>query len=87
MFLIKTTNDEVFGSFISAYPCYNPRVQFIGTQESFVFKISPGDFELHHSSEMNNFFMFADWKSLTIGSGGDGPAIRLDEDLHQGRTS
>jgi len=31
--------------------------------------------------------MFCDYKNLTIGSEGDGPAIRLDQDLFKGRTS
>lgn len=52
-----------------------------------MFKISPGQYEVYHSSGLNNFFLFSDWKSITIGSGGDGPAIRLDQDLHDGRTS
>ena len=31
--------------------------------------------------------MHCDDKTLTIGSGGDGPAIRLDQDLFKGRTA
>ena len=31
--------------------------------------------------------MLCEYKSLTIGSGGDGPAIRLDQDLFNGSTS
>lgn len=31
--------------------------------------------------------MYCEYKCLTIGSGGDGPAIRLDETLTNGRTS
>jgi hypothetical protein len=86
LLLIKTTKDEVFGAFITAFPTFNPRVTFVGTQESFVFKVCPGDFEVYDSSGVNNFYMHADFNSITIGSGGDGPAIRLDKDLHEGRT-
>ena len=31
--------------------------------------------------------MYCEYKCLTIGSGGDGPAIRLDEKMTEGRTS
>ena len=31
--------------------------------------------------------MYCEYKCLTIGSGGDGPAIRLDETVTNGRTS
>jgi hypothetical protein len=31
LFLIKTTKNQIFGAFVSAYPTYNPRVQFKGS--------------------------------------------------------
>ena len=31
--------------------------------------------------------MMCEYKSLTIGSGEDGPAIRLDQDLYNGSTA
>ena len=35
----------------------------------------------------NKYYMFCESKQLTIGSGGGGPAIHLDSELHKGNTN
>lgn len=40
-----------------------------------------------NSSNKNKFFLHCDWDTLSIGSGGDGPAIRLKENVANGSTS
>ena len=35
--------------------------------------------QVFHSTGENQYFMLCEYKALTIGSEGDGPAIRLDE--------
>lgn len=87
LFLVHTKNDEVFGAFVTAFPCYDSRLKFVGTSESFVFRIRPGGFESYRASGANNFFFHSEYKALTFGSGGDGPAIRIDEELYKGRTA
>ena len=62
------------------------KAKFQGSSESFVFKVQPGDFEYFPATSLNKYYMYCEYKSLTIGSEGDGPAIRLDEKLTNGRT-
>ena len=86
LILVQTKDDKVFGAFVTAFPYYDPKKAFIGTQESFVFRVRPGDFQCYQKQQdglrfdpsQNTHFMHCDYKALTIGSGGDGPAIRLD---------
>jgi len=74
---------------LTAFPSYNPRVLYSGTHESFVFSvISESRVEQYQSEdEENRYYLNCDYKSLSIGNGGDGPAIRLDEELHKGRSN
>lgn len=88
LMLVRTERDFVFGAFISSFPLYSARRQFKGTQESFVFSVRPGPLTVYQAEqEANSYYMLCDYKNLTIGSGGDGPAISLDAELFKGWTS
>ena len=87
LLIIQTGKEEVFGAFISAFPFNGIKDQFVGTVESFVFRMQPGDFQRWEGSGANHHFMLCQNDGLTIGAGGDGPAISLDQELFRGSTS
>ena len=88
LLLIHTTSEAKFGAFISAFPKFNPKSTFVGTSESFVFSFSPRKFTMHQAPlELNKYYMHCDLKNISIGSGYDGPAIRIDENLNKGISS
>ena len=89
LLLIQTQENKRFGAFITAFPCYNPRVIFKGTHESFVFSIEDDEsVDIFQTIEPNNdYYLSCDYKSFSVGAGGDGPAIRLDNELHKGWTN
>ena len=84
--MIQTTSGSKFGAFISAFPSFDPRVTFIGTFESLVFQFKP--FKYHQAiSETNKYYMHCNLNYISIGSGFDGPAIRIDEKLSSGTSA
>ena len=88
--MVKTTNGDIFGAFITAFPVYQMKKKFIGTQESFVFGTTKEDNQIpkvFYATGSNLYFMLCESESLTIGSEGDGPAIRLDKYLYEGSTN
>jgi hypothetical protein len=91
LIIVQTSKDEVFGAFITAFPAYDARVNFLGTAESFVFRVKPGEFECFQRPKGdpngNYFFLHLGLKTLVVGSGGKGPAFSLDEELFAGRTN
>lgn len=86
--LVKTKTNAVFGSFVTAFPAYNAKTRFLGTHESFVFYVDNETVQVFTTEEEeNNYYMSCDYKNLSIGSGGDGPAIIINDELHKGFTN
>ena len=44
-------------------------------------------FDFFKASLVNEYFCLFDYKNITIGSGGDGPAIRLNDQMYDGSTN
>lgn len=88
LIVIKTDKGSTFGAFVSGFPTWKNQKAFVGTQESFAFSFDDEHkLNIFRSSTKNNFYMMSDHNGLTIGSGGDGPAIMLNKDLFKGSTS
>lgn len=88
LILIRTQTGHTFGAFISAFPTWKNQKAFVGTQESFAFNFDNSHkLNIFKSTCKNKFYMMSDHNGLTIGSGGDGPAIMLNKDLFKGSTS
>lgn len=88
LILIHTTSESKFGAFISAFPSFDPRNPFVGTSDSFVFSLAPFGFKMYQAkSETNKYYMECNPNYISIGSGFDGPAIRVDGNLGKGSTN
>lgn len=88
LLLLKTTNSETFGYFATEAwePCKDR--QYYGTGESFIFKVNDKDeVKVYKWSKKNSLFMCSTSSFIGIGSGGDGFAICLDENLEKGTTN
>uniref|UniRef100_F1KR71 TBC1 domain family member 24 n=1 Tax=Ascaris suum TaxID=6253 RepID=F1KR71_ASCSU len=99
LFVIKSSNGEVFGAYCSAswaerYDAHErARSRYFGTGESFVWKVDVESGQLcvytwvgnrgHCADNCPQMFMAADDKSLVIGSGG-GDAIAIRDELYRG---
>uniref|UniRef100_F1KQI5 TBC1 domain family member 24 n=1 Tax=Ascaris suum TaxID=6253 RepID=F1KQI5_ASCSU len=102
LFVIKSSNGEVFGAYCSAswaerYDAHErARSRYFGTGESFVWKVDVESGQLcvytwvgnrgHCADNCPQMFMAADDKSLVIGSGG-GDAIAIRDELYRGISS
>ncbi|XP_064638457.1 GTPase-activating protein skywalker-like isoform X2 [Lineus longissimus] len=98
LIVVKTSNGEVFGAYCSADWAERKKIDslsYFGTGETFVFSLKPErrKFEWVGIGKQSrdvptnaHMFMAGNNTVLTIG-GGDGEAIRLDEELHQGMSS
>ena len=53
LLIIHTGNEEIFGAFISAFPFNGVKDQFVGTVESFVFLMQPGEYQRWEGSATN----------------------------------
>lgn len=45
LFLFQTEDDQVFGAFVTAFPAHHPKLKFVGSQQSFLFRVRPSGFE------------------------------------------
>lgn len=87
MFLIiKTTDGDIFGAFLDTVIVQSV-TYYIGSDESFLFAFNQDRRACYYSAKVNNQYCVGGKDYLQIGSGGDGPAIRLNESLQEGQTS
>lgn len=77
--LIKSDNGAVFGAFFTERIKTN-KDHFKGSSDNFVFQIRP-TYNAYLSSGTNPYYYFCDGKNLYIGSGGQGNALAIGDDL------
>jgi len=82
---IKSLDGAVFGCFLDTFPTVTTFSQFQGGDESFVFMLKPGQCHWNTTYD-NDYFMLCEPTYMTVGAKGDGPAIRLDEKLKNGKS-
>lgn len=87
LMVVETSRHEIFGCFITGYPMHQRGTPFVGTAESFVFTFGKEGFKPYLATNRNEWFMLCELECLTIGSGDDGPALRIDRDLNMGTTN
>jgi len=61
-------------------PKENGENKYVGEAENFVFSLDPALVQ-YKSTQKNDNYLLCHPTYLTIGQGGDGPAIRLNEDF------
>ncbi|XP_012678286.2 nuclear receptor coactivator 7 [Clupea harengus] len=84
LLVIKDSNDQMFGSFLS-HPL-RPSDKFYGTGETFVYLLHPR-FKCFKWTGENSFFIKGDLDSFAIGGGSGHFGLWLDETLYLGRSS
>ncbi|KAG5265862.1 hypothetical protein AALO_G00247170 [Alosa alosa] len=84
LIVIKDSNDQMFGSFLS-HPL-RPSDKFYGTGETFLFLLHPR-FKCFKWTGENSFFIKGDLDSFAIGGGSGHFGLWLDETLYLGRSS
>lgn len=84
LLVIKDSNDQMFGSFLS-HPL-RPSDKFYGTGETFLFLLHPR-FKCFKWTGENSFFIKGDLDSFAIGGGSGHFGLWLDETLYLGRSS
>ncbi|CAH1781490.1 unnamed protein product [Owenia fusiformis] len=96
--VVKTTKNEIFGAYCSANweerKQMDKKLSFFGTGETFLFSLHPQ--AVHYpwvgiNSRGNvpfnqHMFMSGDHQGITIGGGGGGQGLQLDNNLDKGRT-
>lgn len=85
LILIRTIQGGIIGCLIDDMPIETTLNEFQGSLDSFVFSLHP-QVKCFKATGNNDFQMLADSSYLAIGMGGEGPALRVDETLNQGRT-
>jgi len=84
VFVLKTTTGDIFGGFCGQVFKIT-QVYYLGSEECFVFSLQPKR-ELYKSANLNSFFLCCDTDYFSFGGGGEGEAIRINEDLATGVT-
>ncbi len=83
-FCIKTPSGSVFGGFCTAMFKIT-QVYYVGSEESYVYTLQPKR-AIYKSAGLNTFFLCCDNNYFTFGGGGEGEAIRVNEDFASGAT-
>ena len=85
LLVVRTAAGDVFGAFVTSVPVATMRFTFRGTFGSFVFRLAAdGVVTFKTEEEVNKYYMQCAFDSLSVGQGGDGPAIYLDKELFKG---
>ena len=82
--ILKTSTGSVFGAFCNKV-FQLTEVYYLGSEDTFVFTLYPNR-EIFKSQGLNMYFLRCDNTYFSIGNGGDGEAIRLNEDFGHGPT-
>ena len=82
--LVESTQGEIFGAFVDAIPSQNSN-KFVGTTDAFVFTLHPSVNKYPATNLNQQIVLFAD-NYFAVGFGDEGPALRVDDKLKQGRT-
>ena len=86
LLLIETTSFQVFGAFIDDVFFTKPKSgRYIGSKDCFVFTVKP-DLRVFHDKEKNQRHLLQELNYFSIGGGGEGAAIRVNEMLDYGYT-
>lgn len=85
IFCIKSHTGCVFGGFCNQV-FQLTQIYYLGNEDSFVFSILPNR-EVFKAGNENNFYLLCDTTYFAYGGGGEGEAIRLNEDLESGSTN
>jgi len=85
IFLIKITTSQVFGGFCDKMFKLT-QVYYIGSDSSFVFGLKP-EREVYRSKCVNTYFLCCDTDHVSFGGGGEGEAIRINENFETGETN
>jgi len=84
--IIKSDKNTIFGAFIDQV--FKPDwtgIKYTGSDECFVFSLFPQEAKFA-ASKKNSDHLVCAGDYISIGNGGDGPAIYLDEELNNGQT-
>jgi len=81
--LIESEDGAVFGALVDSIPVCSSKFQSSG--ESFVFTLHP-EVNKYPFTGKNNYVSLFAMDYFTIGTGNDGPALRVDELLKIGRS-
>ncbi len=82
IFCLRTTGGNVFGGFCNKVFKIT-QVYYLGTEDSFVFTLVPKR-EVFKSAGTNTFYLCCDYTYFSFGGGGDGEAIRINDDFATG---
>lgn len=85
IFCLKTGTGAIFGGFFSQV-FQLTQIYYIGSEDSFVFTILPAR-QLFKAVNANNFYLLCDTSYFSCGAGGEGEAIRINEDLESGSSN
>ena len=83
----KGVESSLFGAYVDLVPSVlpsNPNT-FQGQSDCFVFTFSPHPKKFSSSNSNDRYCLFKN-EYFTIGSGGEGPALRIDESLTSGKS-
>lgn len=84
LFLIQTTNDEVFGGFMEQNIKLTDKVKYITPPQSLLFSVRP-EMKVYFPKETDEIVCFEPG-AIRFGYGTDGPAISICFDLQEGQT-
>ncbi|KAL5491003.1 hypothetical protein EMCRGX_G016216 [Ephydatia muelleri] len=84
--VVRTTNDEVFGAFISSELVGRHGARFFGNGESFIFSLKPVN-DCYRWSRETDLILRGTDHELAVGSGGGAYGLFLDGDLDRGSTA
>jgi len=84
VFIMKTTGGSIFGGFCNKVFKIT-QVYYLGNEDCFVFSLAPHR-EIYKSAGVNTYYLCCDSSYFTFGGGGDGEAIRIDDNFATGST-
>ena len=86
LFLIRTTNDEIFGGFMEQNIKLNNDIKYVTPPQSFLFTIKPEMKVYEPSNTEQDGIVCFEPGAIRYGYGRDGPAITIEFDLTEGIT-
>mmetsp|Transcript_6739 Transcript_6739/g.6001 ORF Transcript_6739/g.6001 Transcript_6739/m.6001 type:complete len:87 (+) Transcript_6739:1281-1541(+) len=85
--IIETTKHQVFGAFIDEVFFTVPKQgRYIGSQDCFVFSVHP-KLKVYYDKGKNHRHLLQELGYFSLGGGGHGPAIRINDSLDLGYTN
>jgi len=83
--VVETGTKSLFGAFVPV-ELKSRGEHFYGTGEAFLFTFSPKPCVYEWTPDRNSFFFMVSNNCLSVGGGGEGPGLWLDEELNEGHS-